>query len=151
MDFGNAIRELKNGKSLYRKGWNGKGICIKLMNASDSQDMTQDYIYIDTTGLKTDNRDAPKSRVPWLASQTDLLANDWKTEEQVQKTSNGKISFIDVDGKRHEELSKGLTSVESKLDNNKMTYQVNFYGTQSYQISEVTYEIFVKNLKILVN
>lgn len=78
MDFGNAIIALKKGKSLYRKGWNGKGICIRLMKASDSLDMTQDYIYIDTTGLKTDNRDAPKSRVPWLASQTDLLANDWE-------------------------------------------------------------------------
>lgn len=77
MDFGNAIIALKKGKSLYRKGWNGKGICIRLMKAGDSKDMTQDYIYIDTTDLKTDNRDAPKSRVPWLASQTDILANDW--------------------------------------------------------------------------
>ena len=77
MDFGNAIIALKKGKSLYRKGWNGKGICIRMMKASDSKDMTQDYIYIDTTDLKTNNRDAPKSRVPWLASQTDILANDW--------------------------------------------------------------------------
>lgn len=39
--------------------------------------MTHDYIYIDTTGLQTDNPDAPKDRVPWLASQTDMLAEDW--------------------------------------------------------------------------
>lgn len=32
MDFGNAIIALKKGKSLYRKGWNGKGICIRIMN-----------------------------------------------------------------------------------------------------------------------
>lgn len=68
----------------YRKGWNGKNIRIKLMKASDSQDMTQDYIYIDTTNLKTDNRDAPKSKVPWLASQTDLLANDWEIDYSKQ-------------------------------------------------------------------
>lgn len=58
--------------------------------------MTQDYIYIDTTGLKMNNRDATKSMVPWLASQTDLLANDWEVfnEPQVQKTNVGKIIWI---------------------------------------------------------
>lgn len=40
--------------------------------------MTYPYIYIDTTGLQTDNPDAPKNRVPWLASQTDMLAEDWE-------------------------------------------------------------------------
>ena len=40
--------------------------------------MTHPYIYIDTTGLQTDNPDAPKNRVPWLASQTDMLADDWE-------------------------------------------------------------------------
>ena len=44
MDFGSAIKELKNGKALYRKGWNGKNIRIKLMKASESQDLSQDYI-----------------------------------------------------------------------------------------------------------
>ena len=39
--------------------------------------MTHPYIYIDTTGLQTDNPDAPKNRVPWFASQTDMLAEDW--------------------------------------------------------------------------
>lgn len=33
---------------------------------------------IDTTGLQTQNTEAPKSRVPWLASQTDMLAEDWE-------------------------------------------------------------------------
>jgi len=41
-------------------------------------EMTGDFIFIDTTGLITDNPAAPKSRVPWLASQTDMLAEDWK-------------------------------------------------------------------------
>lgn len=32
MDFGNAIKKLMDGKSLYRKGRNGKGICNRIMN-----------------------------------------------------------------------------------------------------------------------
>ena len=39
--------------------------------------MTHPYIYIDTTGLETSNPNAPKDRVPWLASQTDMLSEDW--------------------------------------------------------------------------
>jgi len=39
--------------------------------------MTHPYIYIDTTGLVSQNVDAPRSLVPWLASQTDMLAEDW--------------------------------------------------------------------------
>lgn len=106
MDFGNAIRELKSGKSLYRKGWNGRGICIRLMKASDSLDMTQDYIYIDTTNLKTENRDAPKSKVPWLASQTDMLANDWEVVKVVNDyyERNAKIAKI-IDRKLRESFS----------------------------------------------
>ena len=103
MDFGGAIRELKSGKSLYRKGWNGKGICIRMMKASDSKDMTQDYIYIDTTNLKTENRDAPKSKVPWLASQTDMLANDWEVVNDYYER-NAKIAKI-IDRKLRETFS----------------------------------------------
>ena len=40
--------------------------------------MTLPYIYIVTNSLVTDNPDAPKGIVPWLASQTDILAEDWE-------------------------------------------------------------------------
>ena len=75
--FGEAIRYLKNGKKVARKGWNGKGIFIELQVPDEHSKMTHPYIYIDTTGLDTTNPDAPKDRVPWLASQTDMLSNDW--------------------------------------------------------------------------
>lgn len=86
MDFGEALEALKNDNCIARKGWNGKGIFIALKkgerldtpNNRFDKVMTHDFIYIDTTGLKTDNPDAPKDRVPWLASQTDMLANDWE-------------------------------------------------------------------------
>lgn len=76
-DFGKAIHLLKEGHRLARKGWNGKGIYIELQNPDENSKMTQPYIYIVTNGLVTDNPDAPKGIVPWLASQTDMLAEDW--------------------------------------------------------------------------
>ena len=75
--FGEAIRHRENGKRVARKGWNGKGIFIELQVPDEHSKMTHPYIYIDTTGLDTTNPDAPKDRVPWLASQTDMLATDW--------------------------------------------------------------------------
>lgn len=78
MNFGKAIEELKAGRKCFRKGWNGKGIFIALKNPDTNSKMSSPYIFIDTTGLDSDNKDSPRSRVPWLASQTDMLAEDWQ-------------------------------------------------------------------------
>jgi len=78
MNFGQALIELKNGNKVKRKGWNGDGIFLALQVPDKNSKMTQPYIYIDTLGLKTNNPNAPKGRVPWLASQTDMLAEDWE-------------------------------------------------------------------------
>ncbi len=78
MTFGSALEELKLGRQLCRSGWNGKGIFIELQVPDAHSKMTSPYIYINTTGLQTNNEDAPKSLVPWLASQTDMLADDWQ-------------------------------------------------------------------------
>ena len=77
-DFGYALTELRCGEKLRRTGWNGSGIFIALQMPDENSFMTKPYIYIDTTGLQTNNPDAPKCRVPWLASQTDMLAEDWE-------------------------------------------------------------------------
>ena len=77
MNFGDALHELKHGRRVARDGWNGKGIFIELQVPDAHSKMTSPYIFIDTTGLQTDNEAAPKTLVPWLASQTDLLADDW--------------------------------------------------------------------------
>jgi len=77
LTFGLAIEALKKGHKVARKGWNGKGIFIELQRPDTHSKMTHSYIFIDTTGLQTNNPDAPKDRVPWLASQTDMLAEDW--------------------------------------------------------------------------
>jgi len=78
MNFGLAIEAMRKGHAVARKGWNGRGIFCKLQVPDANSKMTSPYIYIDTTGLQTDNQDAPKSLVPWLASQTDMLADDWQ-------------------------------------------------------------------------
>lgn len=81
LTFGLAIEALKLGKKVARAGWNGKGIFIELQVPDQYSKMSSPYIFIDTTGLQTDNPDAPRSRVPWLASQTDMLAEDWRVVE----------------------------------------------------------------------
>ena len=82
MTFGWALNCLKQGKAVARKGWNGKGIYIKLQTPDVNSKMTLPYIYIVTNGLVTDNPNAPKGTVPWLASQTDMLAEDWALVEE---------------------------------------------------------------------
>lgn len=81
-DFGWALRCLKQGKAVARKGWNGKGIYIKLQTPDVNSKMTLPYIYIVTNGLVTVNPNAPKGTVPWLASQTDMLSDDWEVVEE---------------------------------------------------------------------
>lgn len=83
--FSLALGFLKDGHAVARKGWNGKGIFIKLQLPDENSKMTSPYIYIDTTGLQSDNPDAPRSCVPWLASQTDMLADDWVIVEYKQE------------------------------------------------------------------
>ena len=68
MDFGEAIRALKTGSSVSRLGWNGKGQRLTLQVPDEHSKMTLPYIYITTVH---------GDRVPWLASQTDMLAVDW--------------------------------------------------------------------------
>ena len=69
MDFGQAIEKLKEGKKVARKGWNGKGMWIRIQVPTEKSKMTLPYIYMKT---------ADDNLVPWLASQTDILAEDWK-------------------------------------------------------------------------
>ena len=67
-DFSWALRMLKEGKILAREGWNGKGMWIALQQPDANSKMSLPYIYMYT---------AQCSLVPWLASQTDMLAEDW--------------------------------------------------------------------------
>lgn len=73
MDFGNAIRALKDGKKVSREGWNGKGMWLALQVPDAHSKMSLPYIYMKTADDKL---------VPWLASQTDVLSEDWEVVEK---------------------------------------------------------------------
>ena len=75
MNFGQALEWLKKGKAIYRSGWNGKGMWLLLQTPDANSKMTLPYIYIE---YPVGHAAYPNGcRVPWLASQTDILANDW--------------------------------------------------------------------------
>ena len=67
--FGFAIAVLKAGGRVTRAGWNGKDMWIALQTPDENSKMTLPYIYISTV---------QGDLVPWLASQTDVLADDWR-------------------------------------------------------------------------
>lgn len=66
--FSQALHFLKDGRRVCRYGWNGKGMYLELQKPTELSKMTLPYIFMKT---------ADNNLVPWLASQTDLLSNDW--------------------------------------------------------------------------
>lgn len=69
MNFGWALDALKSGNRVTRYGWNGPHQWIELQLPDAQSKMTLPYIYISTVS---------GDLVPWLGSQTDLLAGDWR-------------------------------------------------------------------------
>ena len=82
--FGWAIDRLKDGAMVGRSGWNGKGMYIKLQVPDENSKMSLPYIYMKTVDDKL---------VPWLASQTDVLCDDW---EEVAETFSYPIYVISI-------------------------------------------------------
>lgn len=83
-DFGTAINLLKEGKKMARKGWNGKKQYIELasnisykapegciVNCEHEAIGNQAIAFIGTSGVQ----------MGWLASQADMLAEDWMLAE----------------------------------------------------------------------
>jgi hypothetical protein len=67
--FDAALPLLRQGWRLTRSGWNGKDMWIQLQVPDEHSKMTLPYLYM---------RTAQGDLVPWLASQSDLFAEDWK-------------------------------------------------------------------------
>jgi hypothetical protein len=69
LTFSEALDCVKGGARIQREGWNGPGQFVELQRPDEHSKMGLPYLYITTVDGK---------RVPWLASQTDLLAADWR-------------------------------------------------------------------------
>lgn len=67
--IGQAIEEMRDGRRVTRSGWNGKGMYLELQVPDKFSKMTLPYVYM---------RTAQGDLIPWLCSQTDLLATDWQ-------------------------------------------------------------------------
>jgi hypothetical protein len=92
MDFGDAIRALKNGHRVARTGWNGKGMWLAYSPGSANLPAekfwaVQNRKYAEEHGptnvlpcitMKTAGNDI---LMGWLASQTDMLSEDWEILE----------------------------------------------------------------------
>jgi hypothetical protein len=66
--IGRAVDEMRTGRRVSRGGWNGKSQFLELQRPDEHSKMTLPYVFITTVD---------GNRVPWLCSQTDLLATDW--------------------------------------------------------------------------
>lgn len=81
MNFGEAIVAVKNGKRIQREGWNGKNQYVELATAISYKNALGEIVnaehdaignkalaFVGTSGVQ----------LGWLASQADMLADDWK-------------------------------------------------------------------------
>ena len=67
--FSEALEVLKEGRKIARINWNGKGMYVYLVPAKVVDNIQCDAFI----AMKT----VQNTHVPWLASQTDVLAEDW--------------------------------------------------------------------------
>lgn len=86
LTFGLAIEAMKLGHKVARSGWNGKGMWLALVTPKDDDAGMGNIDYavfglagkvgpcLPWIGMRT----ADDKFVPWLASQTDMLAEDWE-------------------------------------------------------------------------
>ena len=84
MNFGKALEQIKQGKKVRRKGWNGKNQFIELATGISYKNLNNEIInvehetignnaiaFVGTSGVQ----------LGWLASQADMLSEDWEVIE----------------------------------------------------------------------
>ena len=84
MDFSDAIRQVKKGARIQREGWNGKNQYVELatnisyknaegqiVNVEHDAIGNNALAFVGTSGVQ----------IGWLASQADMLAEDWKIKD----------------------------------------------------------------------
>jgi hypothetical protein len=87
MNFGQALELFKEGKSVTRKGWNGKGLYVTAQIPDSFSKMTRPYLFMTCPKGSTNHfgqQERDFERIPWIPSQTDIFAEDWE-ETNFQK------------------------------------------------------------------
>ena len=88
MDIGAAVQHLNQGMKVQREGWNGKGMF--LFRVDNGPDTTCEY-HTASSSFEAPEQPyiamytAQGTVVPWLCSQTDLLAEDWQVVVEVKE------------------------------------------------------------------
>ena len=83
-EIGWAIKQMRNGEKVARAGWNGKGMFLFLVPGSTFTVNRPPLLGIYPEGTEisyqphVDMKTTQGTVVPWLASQSDLLATDWE-------------------------------------------------------------------------
>lgn len=84
MDFGDALAALKKGRRVARSGWNGRDMFLFLVPGStfqvaEGRPMAKHWPVGATVEYHAhiDMKTAQGYVIPWLASQADLLDDDW--------------------------------------------------------------------------
>lgn len=72
MKFETALAAVKQGATITRTGWNGKGMWVKAQFPDAHSKMTLPYLYM---------KNAQGDLVPWLISQGDVFSDDWELVE----------------------------------------------------------------------
>lgn len=91
LNFGEALHLLKEGYRIARKGWNGKGMFLFLVPGSQFKVNRPPLLGIFPPLTEVnyrphiDMRTADGEIVPWVASQSDLLVDDWVVVEDLSK------------------------------------------------------------------
>lgn len=90
MDFGDAIRAMKKGHRLARKGWNGRGMWVIHVPGTEQAYLSSGTVYREAVreehcnilphiDMWTTDSTGRRAMLPgWLASQSDMLAEDWE-------------------------------------------------------------------------
>lgn len=77
LSFGDAVAALKEGLRVAREGWNGKDMWLLLVDANEYEVESYKYFTANELAPYIAMKTADNKLVPWLASQTDVLADDW--------------------------------------------------------------------------
>lgn len=72
-DFGWAIKHLKDGKKVARKGWNGRGMYLELQVPDKNSKMTFPYPYFTIPDCEEGTR-----RIPYASTIVDIMSEDWE-------------------------------------------------------------------------